>query len=603
MSTSPAQHFKRRIGQLEAESQKLTKYFRLFFALRSLFFLAFIALLIFYIKSDYRSIYLWFSALALATFLAVVKWDLLYHARERLVKTKILLNNNELKYLDYQFAGFEEGKNFESLNPALAGDLDLFGEGSLFQYLNRCVTRTGTAKFAEGICTPLQQASSIREKQEAIEELSKKADFVESFRARGLLTSENGNEVSRLQRWLNQSQENLLTLKLISYLYPLIMATCLALIISGALAPSWVIAPLVAAYFILYGYHKKVSQAHENLSNSAGTFKKYAALIKLVEAESFHSSLLSDMKLTFSHDDLTASESLKKLFRLLERFDYRNNMLISLLLNSLVLFDLHTYIHLQQWKGRHKMVVPGWFEALTSIDALFGFAVFRFNNPHTTFPGPVEGTFTLEAHGLGHPLIPSKARVNNDISLHKSPRVMVITGANMAGKSTFLRAMGVNLVLAMNGAPVCATHFRFTPCLLVSSINIRDSLAQNQSYFYAELVRLKSIIKQVEEQPKTMVFLDEILRGTNSQDKHTGTVGLLEKLIALGAIVVIATHDLGVGLLADKHPAIATNHCFEVELENDQLVFDYKLKPGISQKLNASFLMHKMGLIEKTYKG
>lgn len=598
MFTTPTQYYNQRIRSLETELKKLASYFRLFFALRSLFFLAFIAFLIFYIKSDYRSIYLWFSGVSLAAFLAIVKCDLLYHARERLAKTKLLLNNNELKYLDYQFTGFEDGKNYESLNPALAGDFDLFGEGSLFQYFNRCVTRTGTAKFAEALCTPLQQVHSIREKQKAVEELSEKVDFLEDFRSRGMLTPENGDEAIKLEQWLSQPIEKQLKLKIISYLYPSMLILWITIITTGHFSLSSIIIPLVAAYFILYIFKNKIEKAHDQLNNSAAIFEKYAALIEQIETETFKSPHLSQLKNQFSVHGLPAGQSLKKLFRLLEFFDYRKNMIISPILNSLFVFDLHTYSALQRWKAKHKSVVPGWFSSLSTLDALSGFAVFRFNNPLTTFPEPEENAFIFEAHDLGHPLIPSKARVNNDLALHKNPKVMIITGANMAGKSTFLRAMGVNLVLAMNGAPVCATNMRFTPCPLVSSINIRDSLTHSESYFYAELIRLKSIIKQVENQPATLIFLDEILRGTNSQDKHTGTMGLLEKLIALGAIVVIATHDLGVGQLAGKYPAIATNHCFEVELENDQLVFDYKLKPGISQKLNASFLMQKMGLIE-----
>jgi DNA mismatch repair ATPase MutS len=168
----------------------------------------------------------------------------------------------------------------------------------------------------------------------------------------------------------------------------------------------------------------------------------------------------------------------------------------------------------------------------------------------------------------------------------------------MAGKSTFLRTLSINLILAMNGAPVCARGFRFIPCDLLSSIKIQDSLSNNESYFYAELVRIREIIDHVQTNPRTLVVLDEILRGTNTRDKQTGSRGLLEKLISLNAVVLVATHDLALGELEKNYPDVVTNNCFEVELTNDQLIFDYKLKPGISQKLNASYLMKKMGIIE-----
>jgi len=182
--------------------------------------------------------------------------------------------------------------------------------------------------------------------------------------------------------------------------------------------------------------------------------------------------------------------------------------------------------------------------------------------------------------------------------LEGRPAITIITGANMAGKSTFLRTISVNLLLAMNGAPVCAREMKYTPCNIMSSIKIQDSLVENASYFYAELVRLREIIEQIQSQPKTLVVLDEILRGTNTRDKQAGSLGFLEKLISLNAIVIIATHDLKIGELENTHPGKVKNQCFEVELNKDQLVFDYKLKDGISQKLNASFLMKKMGIIK-----
>jgi DNA mismatch repair ATPase MutS len=251
------------------------------------------------------------------------------------------------------------------------------------------------------------------------------------------------------------------------------------------------------------------------------------------------------------------------------------------------------------WKNQHKDVVVGWFEAMAEADALIGFARFACNNINeVVYPDVEDEGFCFSAKAMGHPLIKLDVRVNNDVDFYGQPKVMVVTGANMAGKSTFLRMLVVNLIMAMNGAPVCAKSFRFTPCDIMSSINIRDSLSHQASYFYSELVRIREIIDHVKMNPKTLVVLDEILRGTNTKDKQAGSVGLLEKLISMDGIVVVATHDLTIGELERKHPDIVTNHCFEVELENDHLIFDYKLKNGISQKLNASFLMRKMGVID-----
>ncbi|GAO31786.1 MutS-related protein, family 1 [Geofilum rubicundum JCM 15548] len=233
------------------------------------------------------------------------------------------------------------------------------------------------------------------------------------------------------------------------------------------------------------------------------------------------------------------------------------------------------------------------------MDAIHGLARFAMNNrEQVSYPEVSEKGFVFEAIQMGHPLIPADTRVCNDVSFTGQPKVMVVTGANMAGKSTFLRTLAVNLLLAMNGAPVVARFFRFSPVHIMSSINIRDSLSHKASYFYSELLRIREIIDYVKACPQTLVVLDEILRGTNTKDKQAGSLGLLEKLMAMKATVVIATHDLTIGELDKKHPEIVINHCFEVELEGDQLVFDYQLKKGVSQKLNASFLMRQMGVID-----
>jgi DNA mismatch repair ATPase MutS len=275
------------------------------------------------------------------------------------------------------------------------------------------------------------------------------------------------------------------------------------------------------------------------------------------------------------------------------------NILVALLLNILFLYDIQVWLRLGRWKARNKIAVASWFEALCELDALSSLSVYAFNNADTvTYPEVAEEAFTFEAKEMGHPLLHPGTRVCNTVAFSGAPRVLVVTGANMAGKSTFLRTLSVNLILAMNGAPVCAKAFRFTPCDILSSIKIQDSLSNHESYFYAELVRIREIIEHLQANPRTLVVLDEILRGTNTRDKQTGSRGLLEKLISLNAIAIVATHDLTLGELETTYPGTVLNHCFEVELKGDQLIFDYQLKPGISQKLNASYLMRKMGIID-----
>ncbi len=597
---NPPEHYNQRIQILESELTRIGKYFRLFYILRSLFFLGFLGFLAGYIKSDYQELYLWISGGLFIVFLTVVRLDLRSVKQQRLLKKQLLIQKNELKYLDHQYQGFDDGNTFSTLNPALSADFDLFGPGSLFQYLNRCVTQAGQKRFAQGLCSWSMDPSLIRDKQLAIDELSKKTEFIETFRASGMLVKENGSEVKKLTHWLNQPSSKTGFLQGLSLAYPVVIATWIGLIAFGVMSPSSIITPLLAGFFFVGINQKNLNRAHQNLNRSAAAFEKYAALIHLTEGETFESPLLVKIQKNMIARGFSAGRSLSRLFKLLEQFDYRNNLIMGLILNGLLLFDIRTYCKLAQWKAQHHQLVPGWFETLFELDALMSLAVFSFNNRATVvMPEPVaSASFVFQATEMGHPLLPPEVRVNNSVSFEGQPQILVITGANMAGKSTFLRSLAVNLILALNGAPVCARQFRFTPCPIVSSINIRDSLSHHESYFYAELVRLKSIMEQAREHPGPLIFLDEILRGTNSKDKQTGSLGYLKKLMGQKACVVMATHDLAIGELEKQYPLEVSNYCFEVELENDHLVFDYQLKKGISKKLNASFLMHKMELID-----
>jgi len=380
---------------------------------------------------------------------------------------------------------------------------------------------------------------------------------------------------------------------------PFLNLCWIALVIAGTFSVNSLLIPILTSLSIAGSKLKTINRAHSLLSKTAGTLKSYTTIIRLMEKEKFQSACLIRLQAKLSANGMKAGDSLTSLFKLLNSFDLRLNILVSVLANALLLYDIQIWLRLGKWKAQHKNSVPIWFEALSELDALMSLAVYAFNNcDAVTYPEVEEKEFTFQATEMGHPLLHPATRVCNSFGFAGTPRILIITGANMAGKSTFLRTLSVNLILAMNGAPVCAKAFRFTPCDLLSSIKIQDSLSNNESYFYAELVRIREIIDHVQSNPRTLVVLDEILRGTNTRDKQTGSRGLLEKLISLHAVVLVATHDLALGELEKSYPEVVTNNCFEVELTNDQLIFDYKLKPGISQKLNASYLMRKMGIIE-----
>lgn len=592
------EYYKGNISTLESQLKKMQKLFSYFYLIRLFTFISFAAFLVLFFKHNYDGLFLIFSLTSFVLFLSFVKIDLNNRYKERFLSNKLIINKNELNVLDHQYDSRETGEEFGSLNPHLAADFDLFGKGSLFQYLNRCSTKIGKAKFAKGLCQSETDEGLIYEKQEAVRELSGKMEFVQNFQTLGMLICENGGELESLKSWLDQSPEKITLLSGLCVAIPLINVAWISLAVFGTLTINSLLIPLLINLFIVYLNVKKINTAHALLGKTAQTFEKYAGLIRLTEREEFKSVYLSGIKKRLNDQDLSASESLTSLFKLLNSFDVRFNVFASIVLNALLLFDIQIFCRLAKWKEKHKNSVSSWFDAFSDIDALTGFAVFAYNNQGDVFyPKISDRKFIIHAEEMGHPLLHPSIRICNDLHFEGTPSVIIITGANMAGKSTFLRTLSVNLILAMNGAPVCAKDFEFTPCDIMSSIKIQDSLSNNESYFYAELLRIKDIIEHVNANPRTFVVLDEILRGTNTKDKQLGSLGLLEKLISLNSVVMIATHDLAIGELEKKYPEIVVNHCFEVELTNDQLIFDYKFKKGISQKLNASFLMKKMEII------
>ncbi|PWE00286.1 MutS-related protein [Marinilabilia rubra] len=591
------QFYKQRIKEINSHLNKLNKYLRFTPPARLLSFVGLVAMGLWLVKSRFDDTYLLLSLLFLVLFILAVVWDLKLARKQKMLKARLKVNEDELKYLNHEYKKFDGGGDLSELNPELSGDFDLFGKGSLFQYLNRTITRPGRNLLASQLSQPEKSAEIIEARQEAIRELSEKNTFREDFRAYGALAGIETNEAERLEEWLDTPVDHSLWIKWAGWLWPGFLTALIIGTIFDYLNSSLLIVPIFGAFFLTGRKSKATQQAHDQLGKSAKTLRKYSQLLALIEKFKVTSSFLVSLQKTVNSSEKRSSEILKKLFLLLEKFDYRLNMIMGFVLNVLFLFDFHMIMALDRWKSQHKDNARKWSSSLSEMDALISMATFAFNNSsHTIFPEIRNGEFTFEGKDLRHPLIPLSEVVGNDLSFSGQPNILVITGANMAGKSTFLRTLAVNMILGMNGAPVCARQMSFTPSDVRSSINIRDSLAKHESYFYAELQRLKSIAEYVKKNPKTLVIMDEILRGTNSLDKHNGSYGLLKKLISLNAVVLIATHDLGIGELENEYPGIATNYCFEVELVQDKLAFDYKLKPGISQKQNASFLMKKMGL-------
>jgi len=277
--------------------------------------------------------------------------------------------------------------------------------------------------------------------------------------------------------------------------------------------------------------------------------------------------------------------------------DENLNLIFSAIMNGLFMFNIHMLIAVEEWRLKYRNLIPGWFAVLAEFDALSGIAAFSFNNPEFVYPELSSGEYMLVAEKIGHPLIPVDTCVTNDFEIRGWKQFYIITGANMSGKSTFLRAVGTNYILAMVGAPVFAEKFIFTPIEIHSSIRTNDSLVKGESYFYAELKCLKAIIQELELGQRKLILLDEILKGTNSSDKQSGSIALIKQLLNYNVVGIFATHDITISNLINAYPDNIRNLCFEISIENDRMEIDYKLRPGVCKNLNASYLMKKMGIV------
>jgi DNA mismatch repair ATPase MutS len=382
------------------------------------------------------------------------------------------------------------------------------------------------------------------------------------------------------------------------FLLPAAAIISLLLVILNLLPyPAFILIFLVNLFFVGAGL-KSTNKIHSIVSGHYLYLSSMNRLLDLVGKENFSSASLAEMKGQLSGERFSASVAVKKLGSLIRYFDSRLNIFAGFLLNGMVLWDYQCVHRLSGWKAEFREVFPLWLDILGRIDALASLGNYAYNNKGFVYPERSGNDVIFSAGMLGHPLIDEGRRVNNDFTLEKRGNICIITGANMAGKSTFLRTVAVNYILAMAGAPVCATKMAFTPARLFTSMRTTDSLAGNESYFYAELKRLGELKTRIEKGEPVFFILDEILKGTNSADKAMGSKMFIRKMITMQGTGLIATHDISLGDLEKEFPEKIFNMCFEIEIEGDMINFDYRLNPGITKKMNAALLMRQMGILE-----
>ena len=576
------------------KKQKIIAWIRLL-----VFVLAIIVFFVFVKQS-----YIFVPIIVLVIFAGLFLYLILIHTKQssknKFYKNLIEINKEEIKFLNFDYSEQYTGKDFIEPEHPYENDLDVLGQHSLFQYINRTTTSYGLKKLVKWLKSPIFAAKKIIKRQKAINELIELIDFRQSFQAYGKLENDPISDKDGLLEWIKSKNylQSRKFLKILSFGLP---ALFFILLIVGAWFPyaySFVSLIIVLNLTVLGIHYRNLKKIHDLLTKKYKILNKYSKQLSLIEEQTFISEHLIDLKSSLFDGKISAKNEIKQLQKILNLLDTRNNMLLTFMLNSMLLFDFHIFARLEKWKNKNSENLENWLNTLGKFDALFCFSNFAYNNKEQIcFPKCNTENFVIHANSMGHPLIPIQDRVCNDFNINGFQGFNIVTGANMAGKSTFLRTLGVNLILAMAGSPVIASEFEFYPINIRTRIKITDSLFKNESYFYAELKRLKSIMLELQQGKEIFLLLDEILRGTNSQDKHKGSKKYIEKLLNYKVSGIIATHDVVLGKLQDEYPEQIQNYCFEVEIANDNLVFDYKLKSGISQKLNASFLMKKMEII------
>lgn len=476
-------------------------------------------------------------------------------------------------------------------------DLDLFGRCSLFSMLDSTATPAGADRLASWLKEPLLDADAIEQRQRAIDELSTMASLRIDFHAAGK-TIGSDREVGDTDFKKRPSFKLPVLLTVASYIAGPLFVTAVLLAATDFIPGLWVMW-LMIGYLTLAGcYSKHIGKLHSWLNSTVENLTAREALFRQIENAPFKSALTAGLQNEFQHNGEKASHLIKRLSRQLKSLDQRYNAAGFLIFNGTMLWDFRVIGNINRWLNRHGDCLDRWYRALGEIDALCALATYAFENPEYVYPCiDREGKTIMKAADLGHPLIGKSRRVCNPLPEMPQKSFIIITGANMAGKSTYLRTIGINYLLALIGAPVAATAMTFSPTKLFTGLRANDSLADGESYFFAELKRLQAVVKEASNGEPMFILLDEILRGTNSADKQRGSLALVKRLITLPVAGALATHDLVLGALAEQYPDNVSSYCFEAEIKGDSLTFDYTLHKGIAHNLNAYFLMEKMGIV------
>ena len=546
--------------------------------------------------------YILLAAVAIATLVLFIYLVIRHEKLIRNIEYSTLLskiNEDSIRRCNGEWNQFsDDGKEFIDENHFFSYDLDIFGTNSLFQFINTAKTYTGRHILKTLLTCHPKDASDILQRQDAVEELAAKLSWRQRFLAEVLMAEDSIQNPEDLYAWVNKKSQLFMKPWVIhlTRLVPAITVLLLLIALLTGSIPYYIPTFMLIVQYTLLAVNRKERERNFLLAKKYNEdINVYYHMIKQFENEKFRSSYLNELQSSMlNSENKTAFQQVEKLSKIVESLKSRSNAFY-LVFNILFLRDFHNLILLEKWKDKSGPFLKSWIEAIGNVEALASLSILRYDNPEWTMPEFVtEGECIFEAKNMGHPLLTGQ-RVYNDLQIQPPVHTLLITGSNMSGKSTLLRTAGINLVLAYAGAPVCAGFFRVSLMHIHTCMRISDDLGKNISSFYAELLRIKTIVLEAGEGKNIFYLLDEIFKGTNSRDRHLGAKVLIQKLCTTKSIGMVSTHDLELCDLEWKNKAVRNYH-FQEYYKDNKIYFDYKLRPGASTTRNAIYLMKLAGI-------
>lgn len=518
--------------------------------------------------------------------------------RKNFTDALVKINERAIDRIEDNWNKFQDnGEEFGQEEHPYSGDLDIVGHNSLFQWINSSATYFGRLRLKDYLLKPLKSKDQIKERQEAVKELAKEIEIRQRVNAEAMLISGQSTNPEDLIKWAERPQKEggSLAEKLITNLLTLAFFTIIFLaIFTETVTYKAFLAVTALNLAVLYLGNKKGGPILDTIHQYKTGIRTYENIIRAIEEGNFSSqSLKKIQRKLYTKENKKASELISELKAISNLISDRRNMAY-IIINIAFMWDFRCITMLSKWKSKNGKYLKSWLEVIGEFEALSSFANIAFENESWCFPDLHEEGMILKAENLGHPLL-GQRRVCNNITIKDKGSVLLITGSNMSGKSTFLRTVGINLVMSYCGAPVCASSFTASIMNVYSCMRVSDNLEKSISSFYAEILRIKMIVNASKGNNKIFFLLDEIFKGTNSIDRHLGASMLIKQLSKSGASGMVSTHDLELGDL-EKEMAKLSNYHFQEHYENGDLRFDYKLRRGISTTRNAMHIIKMAGI-------